>query len=318
MIIGDKQELRRCLKQAVRRAQVTEERLDFDVAGGEIGVDALMSAAAFSGRNTPFGEDGAAVYAALNALELPAGDLAGARSMAGSFDRGAWLREVLDAMRAKRVLVPVSVERAEAAVYDDDRLSPMIRADASCFPVGRYGVDYESAARRMADAALACGARDICAEGLGEEALRYAVLPACEDCRAVLHIELFGAGQVSVFADMLDAFDGVKAVACAEGEAELSLISQAQTRSGLLVRLSDWAHLDDALAHLGTRFLPYAARAGQPELMLGRWLSAKERLWQALLEAYLPLAKAGYALESERIERDVAMLLTGSVEALYL
>lgn len=318
MTIGDKQELRRCLKQAVRRAQVAEERFDFDVAGGEIGVDALMSAAALVGPGTPFGEDGAAVYAALGALELPSGNLAHARTIAASYDRGAWLREVLDAMRAKRVCVLVTVEQAEAAVYDDDRLSPMIRVDAGCFPVGRYGVDYESAARRISQAAHVCGARDICAAGLSEEALRFAVMPVCEDSRAVLHLELQSARQVSGFALLTDAFPGVKAVASATGEAERALIDEARMRPGLLVRLSDMAHLEYALAQLGTRFLPYAARASQPELMLGRWLGAKERLWQALADAYLPLAKAGYALESERIERDVSALLTGSFEALYL
>ena len=38
MIISDKQELRRCVKQLVRRAEVCEASLDFDVSGGEIGV----------------------------------------------------------------------------------------------------------------------------------------------------------------------------------------------------------------------------------------------------------------------------------------
>lgn len=318
MTISDKQELRRCLKQAVRRAQVTEERLDFDVAGGETGVDALLSAASFPARETPFGEDGAAVYAALGALELPAGDLASARTIAGSYDRGAWLREVLDAMRARRVCVCVPVERAQEAVFDDDRFSPMIRADAGCFPVGRYGVDYEAAARRLTDAIQACSARDVCADGIGEEALAYAVLPACEDSRSVLHIALRDAGQVDGFVRLLDGFPGVRAVASAHGEAELRLIARARERAGLLVRLTGLMHLPDALAQLGTRLLPYSASSSQPELMLGRWLGAKERLWQALADAYLPLAKAGYALESERIERDVTMLLTGSAEALYL
>ncbi len=318
MMIGDKQELRRCLKQAVRRAQVTEERLDFDVAGGEVGVSALMSAAALPNRGTPFGEDGAAVYAALDALGLPARDLAGAQAIAGSYDRDAWLREVLDAMRAKRVCVLVSVENAGAATYSDDRLAPMIRADAGCFPVGRYGVDYESAAQRILDAMRSCGARDVCAVGLGEEALRYGVMPVCEDAGAVLHLELESAMQVSVLARLMDAFPAVRVIASAAGEAERALIGEASRHPNLLVRLGDLAHLEEALSHLGTRFLPYAARAAQPELMLGRWLAARERLWQALSDAYLPLAKAGYALDSERIERDVSALLTGSVEALYL
>ena len=42
MIIRDKQDLRRCVKQAVRRAEVVETRLDFDILHGEVGVGALM------------------------------------------------------------------------------------------------------------------------------------------------------------------------------------------------------------------------------------------------------------------------------------
>lgn len=318
MMIGDKQELRRCLKQAVRRAQVMEERLDFDILSGETGPAALMSAAALPSRGTPFGEDGAAVCAAMNALELPVRDIAGAQAIAGSYERDAWLREVLDAMRAKRVCVLVSVESAGNAVYGDDRLAPMIRVDAGCFPAGRYGVNYESAAGRILAAARACGARDVCAVGLGEEALRCGVLPVCEDGNAVLHIDLEDAAQVSAFARLADGFPGVRVIASAAGEAERALIGEASARPNWLVRLRGLEHLEEALSRLGTRFLPYAACAAQPELMLGRWIAARERLWQALSDAYLPLAKAGYALESERIERDVSALLTGSAEALYL
>ena len=45
--------------------------------------------------------------------------------------------------------------------------------------------------------------------------------------------------------------------------------------------------------------------------MLGRWLLEKENIWQALCDAYLPLAKAGYELESGAIERDVRRILSG-------
>ena len=52
--------------------------------------------------------------------------------------------------------------------------------------------------------------------------------------------------------------------------------------------------------------------------MLGRWLVAREQLWPILADAYLPLARAGYPLDSQRIESDVNDLLTGSLKALYL
>ena len=111
MLISDKQELRRCVKQAVRRAQVSETMLCFDAQQGEMGVEPLM-ASLRQGQGTPFGEDGAAVYAAMEALGLPARDRASAVSMQQSYERNAWLREVLDVMRAQSVLVAVPLERA--------------------------------------------------------------------------------------------------------------------------------------------------------------------------------------------------------------
>lgn len=317
MIITDKQELRRCVKQAVRRAQVAETLLRFDVQSGRLGVDALM--AALPPRpGTPFGMDGAAVYAALGALELPARDLDGARAMQESYDRNAWLREVLDAMRAQRVLAVVPVGQAGSASFEDDRISPMIAANTALFAPGRYGVPFEAAARQLAGAVRACGARDVLAEGLGMDALRHAVLPVCEEERCVLHAALGEETQVRALDALLRDFPGVRAVAWAQSSAETLLIETAAQQTGLLVRLTDMAHLPLALDRLGCRFLPYASSAALPELMLGRWLVAREQLWPLLADAYLPLARAGYPLDSQKIESDVNDLFTGSLKALYL
>lgn len=316
MLIRDKQELRRCVKQAVRRAQVSETMLCFDVQQGEMGVEPLM-AALRQGQGTPFGEDGAAVYAALDALGLPIRDPAGAISMQQSYERNAWLREVLDVMRAQRVLVAVPLERAQEFLPSDDRLAALPVIDSACFVPGRYGIDYRAVAARIAEAAHACGARDLLVRDVPEDALRYAVLPACEDARCVLHAALEGEVQVRAFAALLDEFSGVRAIASAEGEAETTLIALAAQRPRLLVRLTDMSHLPLALEALGARFLPYASGAPLPELMLGRWIGARERLWPLLADAYLPLARAGYPLDSQRIERDVASLLTENLKALY-
>lgn len=316
MLISDKQELRRCVKQAVRRAQVSETMLCFDVQQGEMGVEPLM-AALRQGQGTPFGEDGAAVYAALDALGLPIRDPAGAISMQQSYERNAWLREVLDVMRAQRVLVAVPLERAQEFLPSDDRLAALPVIDSACFVPGRYGVDYRAVAARIAEAAHACGARDLLVRDVPEDALCYAVLPACEDARCVLHTALEGEVQVRAFAALLDEFSGVRAIASAEGEAETTLIALAAQRPRMLVRLTDMSHLPLALEALGARFLPYASGAPLPELMLGRWIGARERLWPLLADAYLPLARAGYPLDSQRIERDVASLLTENLKALY-
>ena len=316
MLISDKQELRRCVKQAVRRAQVSETMLCFDVQQGEMGVEPLM-AALRQGQGTPFGENGAAVYAALDALGLPIRDPAGAISMQQSYERNAWLREVLDVMRAQRVLVAVPLERAQEFLPSDDRLAALPVIDSACFVPGRYGIDYRAVAARIAEAAHACGARDLLVRDVPEDALRYAVLPACEDARCVLHTALEGEAQVRAFAALLDEYSGVRAIASAEGDAETTLIALAAQRPRLLVRLTDMSHLPLALEALGARFLPYASGAPLPELMLGRWIGARERLWPLLADAYLPLARAGYPLDSQRIERDVASLLTENLRALY-
>jgi hypothetical protein len=60
----------------------------------------------------------------------------------------------------------------------------------------------------------------------------------------------------------------------------------------------------------------YSAKAVLPEQMLGRWLLAKEEIWQALCEIYLPLARTGYELSSEAIERDVRRILCDNLLAL--
>ena len=82
----------------------------------------------------------------------------------------------------------------------------------------------------------------------------------------------------------------------------------------MLVRLSDMDHLPYAFEKLGLRFIPYASCAELPELMLGRWIGAKEKIWQALCDAYLPLARCGYSLQSEDIARDVRLFLSGNLK----
>ena len=317
MIISDKQELRRCVKQAVRRAQIAETLLRFDMQSGKTGVDALMAALPVH-PGTPFGVDGAAVYAAMGALELPVRDLDSARAMQESYERHAWLREVLDAARVQRVLTVTAVDRAGSVSHDDDRVSPMIDAGSLSLAPGRYGPPYEAAARQLAAAVRASGARDVLAEGLSAELLRYAVLPVCEEERCVLHAALADEAQVHALDALLSEFPSVRVLAWARADAERLLIELAAQRAGLLVRLTDFSHLALALNRLGVRLIPYASEAALPELMLGRWLVAREQLWPLLADAYLPLARAGYPLDSQRIESDVNDLLTGSLKALYL
>lgn len=325
-MIGDKQELRRCVKQLVRRAEVCEASLDFDVLHGEIGVEAMLDTwarpAATPGEAlrrataeyTPFDADAAAMFAALDAMNLPVKDLDRAQAMAAEYERPAYLREVLDTMRAKCVLVRVPMEKETS--FDDDRFEPLLEAGGDLFVPGRYGVDYAGAARKLADCARACGARNLLLERFDAQALRYCLLPLCQDSGYALHVRLRSCEEIDRFALLLDEFDGVRALASAQAACELHLIDAAAQRVRLLVCLSDFAHMNAALGKLGTRFAAYGAHAKLPEQMLGRWLLAKEGIWQALANAYLPLARSGYTLESAAIERDVRRLLSGNLLAL--
>lgn len=329
MVISDKQELRRCVKQCVRRAPVCEAILSFDVHQGELGVEAMLDRWARPAASpseslrrscadqTPFSPDASAMFAALNALDFPVQDLDRALAMERSYDRNAYLREVLDAMRAKCVLVRTPLHQADQASFDDDRFEVLLAADASLFVPGRYGVNYAAAARQIADAAQACGARNLTTDRFDEQALRYCILPACQDAGLALHIALSSQEEILRFALLLDAFDGVRALVSAPAELQRELVDAAMQRVRMLVLLSDAGDIAQALSRLGaTRIAAYSACASLPELMLGRWVNAKESIWQALCEAYLPLARAGYELQSAAIERDISRLLCGNLLAL--
>lgn len=328
MTIGDKQELRRCVKQAVRRAEICEAMLDFDVISGEIGVEAMLDTwahpaatpgealARVKAEHTPFSADAAAMFAAMDAMRFPVMDLNRAKAMEDEYERPAYLRAVLDALHARCVLLRVSADQAAQMTLDDDRLEPLLAVDEALFAPGRFGVDYAGAARRVTESAKTCGAHNLLLERFDAQALRYCLLPVCQDMGFALHAHLASCEEIERFALLLDEFDGVRALASAAADCEAHLIDAARRRSRLLVCLSGSERLQAALHTLGTRFVPYSAYAHLPEQMLGRWILEKERIWQALAEAYLPLARSGYELESTAIERDVKRLLCGNLLSL--
>ncbi|MBQ8620257.1 MAG: hypothetical protein IJ418_22495 [Clostridia bacterium] len=328
MIISDKQELRRCVKQLVRRASVCEASLDFDIAHGEVGIEAMLDLwarpAATPGEalerstaeQTPFGEDARAMFAAMDAMDLPVKDLDRAKVLQMQYERGAYLREVLDTLRAKCVLVRVPAEKAAETAFEDDRFEPLLVVDEAFFAPGRYGVDYAGAARMIAEAATACSARNITMDRFDILALRYCLLPLCQDMGYALHVHVHTGEEAAQFALELDAFEGVRALVTAEEEALRHAIDEAASRVRMLVCLSGASQMDYALTKLGTRFAAYSANEKLPEQMLGRWLLEKEHIWQEMCEAYLPLCRAGYELESSAIERDVRRLLSENLLAL--
>jgi len=328
MIISDKQELRRCVKQLVRRAPVCEASLDFDVNQGEVGVEAMLDLwarpAATPGEallrttadQTPFSPEAKAMFAALDAMDLPVKDLDRAKALQEQYERGAYIRELLDTLRAKCVLVRISAQRAAAAVFEDERFEPLLLVDGAWFVPGRYGVDYAGAAREITQAAQVCSAHNLAMDRFDTQALRYCLLPLCQDMGFALHVHLHTQEEVLQFSLMLDEFEGVRVLVHADEAAERSLIDAAVSRVRMLVCLNGAGKLGYALQRLGTRFAVYSAKAVLPEQMLGRWLLEKENIWQALCECYLPLARTGYELESSAIERDVRRILCDNLHQL--
>lgn len=328
MIISDKQELRRCVKQLVRRANVCEALLDFDVMQGEVGIEPMLDLwahpAATPGETmlrmtadqTPFSPDARAMFAAMDAMDLPVRDLDRAKTLQMQYERPAYLHELLDTMRAKCVLVRVPAERAAQITFDDDRFEPLLACEGEWFAAGRYGVDYAAAARLLGEAAQMCSARNLLLERFDDHILRYCLLPLCQDRGFALHIRLSTEEEVVRFALLLDEFEGVHALVRAEAQAQKRLIDEAVRRVRLLVCLDGADMLGYALERLGTRFVPYCSGASLPEQMLGRWLLEKEKIWQVLCDMYLPLARTGYELDSGAVERDVRRLLSENLLAL--
>ena len=325
MIISDKQELRRCVKQLVRRANVCEASLHFDVNAGEVGVEAMLdlwarpaatpgeALARTTADQTPFSLEARTMFAALDAMDFPVKDLDRAKTQQLTYERSAYLREILDTLRAKCVLVRVKAQDPADPAFEDERYEPLLEADGEWFVPGRYGVDYAAAARVLAHAAQACGARNLAMDRFDAQALRYCLLPLCQDTGCALHLHVESAEEAVQFALLLDEFEGVRALVSAGDAAQRKLIDLAVSRVRLTVCLSGAHQLGYALEKLGTRFVAYSARAVLPEQMLGRWLLEKESIWQALSECYLPLARTGYELESSAIERDVRRILSDNL-----
>ena len=328
MIISDKQELRRCVKQLVRRASVCEASLSFDVNHGEMGVQAMLDLwarpAATPGESierttaeqTPFSLDARAMFAALDAMDLPVKDLDRAEVLQKQYAREDYLRELLDTLRAKCVLVRVGAAQAAQIAFTDERFEPLLVCDGDWFLPGRYGVDYAAAANLLSGAAGACGARNLTLDCFDLPTLRYCLLPLCQDHGFALHVNLNSEQEIEQFALLLDEFEGVRALVSAREEWTPALVRAAKTRVRMLVLISDPGQIGYALSQLGTRFAAYAAKVVLPEQMLGRWLLAKEEIWQRLAESYLPLARTGYELSSGAIERDVRRILCDNLLAI--
>ena len=328
MIIRDKQDLRKCVKQCVRRAQVIETDAVLTMIQDEFGVeanlkywapeaDSLQESFERASAGSPFGEKPFRLIAALDALQLPAHDLDKAEAIVKGYDRDAYLSGVLNAMRARKVLVRTTLSELEIRAFTDERFACMVAVDDSAFAPGRYGVDYERVAQQIAQAIHMSNASDVMLTCFSESALQYCMIPVCEDEHAVLHVHVASEEQRIALFEVLKDHTDVRAIVSASEHLEHKLIGKAVSAPNVLVQLCNTENIPYALRMLGMRFVPYASGAHMPEDMLGGWIYAKEALWQAMYDAYLPLARAGYELTRERIEADVEMLLCGNYEKIH-
>lgn len=328
MIIRDKQDLRKCVKQCVRRAQVIETDTTLTAIPEEFGIaanlkcwapeaESLQESFERASAGSPFAAKPFRLLAALDALQLPTHDLDKAEAIIKGYDHETYLAGVLNAMRARKVLVRTDIAMSDTQAFADERFACLIAVDDSVFAPGRYGVDYERAARRVAQAIHASNASDVMLACFSESALRYCMIPVCEDEHAVLHVRAVSEEQLNILFDVLNEHRDVRAIVSTPEHLEHMLIGKTASTPNVLALLCSTENIPYALRKLGTRFMPYASCAYLPEDMLGSWIYAKEALWQAMYDAYLPLARAGYELTRERIEADVEMLLCGNYEKIH-
>ena len=123
---------------------------------------------------------------------------------------------------------------------------------------GRYGVEYARRAEEIRLAAQQCGARDVLIRQFDEDALRFCLIPACEDERLRLHVRLDTRAQMDGFLRQLDASQLCARWRSGDEAVEPMLIEAAATRRRLLVRVNKRIPL--ALEKLGLRFVPYGQR----------------------------------------------------------
>ena len=328
MIIRDKQDLRKCVKQSVRRCEVIETDFRFDIAFGECGIAPMLGVQ--EGAETSLNEvyaqrcsgllldaHHAALIAALDAMQLPVHDLDKAHAIASGYDRNAYLSALLSAMRARRVLVRVQSEDAALFAASDARFAPLLVAEDALFAPERYGVPYGRIAEELVQAARMTNARDLTVERFDAQALAYCILPVCEDQALVLHLHLHTEDEIDTALALLREHGEVHALLSASQSCMKELMIKARGMHHVLIRLNEPGMLQEAIAILGSHFLFCASSAERPEEMLGRWVLAREALWPALCDAYLPLARSGFELTRERIEADIEMLLCGNFEKLY-
>ncbi|MBQ8092312.1 MAG: hypothetical protein IJ242_01875 [Clostridia bacterium] len=318
MILSDKQSLRKCVKMLVRHTETADIGC-FNPFLDDLGVIPMLGSfpggthlAANSDQGTPITDGAATLYAAFDALGISLTNLEEADAQQKRYSREAWIREILDVMPAKCILLEVPVNTEQSPADMDNRFVPVVRVEQEQIKIGRYGYNLEAEAARMYENCVRFGTRQIKLNGYQEDFLRFCILPLCEDHNLILHIQMNNARDMERFVRLLQMFPAARCVVYASQDTEPALIHAASTRPRLFATVQAAENYDLALSCLGFRFLPQASFASLPEQMLGCWILKREQLYEVLSDRYLPLARAGYELTDEAIEADIKQLLSGN------
>ncbi len=318
-VISDKATLRRCLKQIVRNTEVVDYSLLFNPA--QSGTDPNDFAERYLKTCSRLRERGSfcsvAETACISAsnrmgfMDTPDED---ATRSAAMYSKDAWIREILDLAIVKRAYYPVSLSNPESDAVQDERMQPMLQIGADDFSPGRFGIEYRMVADCIRSRVRAGGITHIRAEGLDEDALRYCIFPVCEEEKLILHIYLDTRQILEAFFRISESSGYIRGVLRTTSALQTDLIDRISGKNRYVLSLNGIEHLSEAVSQLHRNVIPFESFAQTMDELLGQWMIARDRIWPVLLEAYLPLARAGWTLTSEQLEQDIQGLFSDKWE----
>lgn len=319
MILSDKQALRKCIKQVIRQSETIDTVL-FNPLKDDIGLEPMLKSIPGGERlragtgETPISDRAAEMYAAFNALGIPLNSFEEAGTQQKLYARETWIREILDVMPARNVLTVVPMNAPSTPANMDNRFVPLLRVEEEQVSIGRYGLNLEAEAGNIFETSVRLGTRQILLNGFREDFLHYCLLPLAEDHHLILHLCLDKGRDLSRLLQLMSSFPQVRCVLYMPDTAEEELISAAQGRQRIYPVIRSLRNMEAAVSALGFRFHPLAGFSALPEQMLGRWIRVRDQLSDLMTEQYVKLARTGYELTSEAIEKDLSGFLCNNLQ----
>jgi hypothetical protein len=319
MILSDKQALRKCIKQVIRQSETIDTVL-FNPLTDDIGLEPMLKSIPGGERlragtgETPISDRAAEMYAAFNALGIPLNSFEEAGTQQKLYARETWIREILDVMPARNVLTVVPMNAPSTPANMDNRFVPLLRVEEEQVSIGRYGLNLEAEAGNIFETSVRLGTRQILLNGFREDFLHYCLLPLAEDHHLILHLCLDKGRELARLLQLMSGFPQAHCVIYMPDTAEEELISAAQERQRIYPVIRSLRNMEAAVSALGFRFHPLAGFSALPEQMLGRWIRIRDQLSDLMTEQYVKLARPGYELTSEAIEKDLSGFLCNNLQ----